>query len=121
MKDYILKRLLLMIPTLFGITLMTFFVIQLAPGSLVIDKIVKRLPITLILNALSVFLVYLIAIPIGTCVAVEFCGVCYDFRSFSSLLDSEFLDGGDADLFLRLRGGALHIFPLYGLHSKGCV
>ena len=33
MKDYILKRLLLMIPTLFGITLITFLVIQLAPGS----------------------------------------------------------------------------------------
>ena len=34
MKDYILKRLLLMIPTLFGITLITFLVIQLAPWSL---------------------------------------------------------------------------------------
>lgn len=32
MISYILKRLLLMIPTLFGITLITFFVIQLAPG-----------------------------------------------------------------------------------------
>ena len=31
MKDYILKRLLLVIPTMFGITLITFLVIQLAP------------------------------------------------------------------------------------------
>lgn len=32
MVSYILKRLLLMIPTLFGITLVTFFIIKLAPG-----------------------------------------------------------------------------------------
>ena len=130
MKDYILKRLLLMIPTLFGITLITFLVIQLAPGSPVesrmsvdqgiksdqvtkqiveqtkklygldkpvhqryfiwlrqiatldfgnsykdhrpvIDKIAERLPITLVLNMLSIFLVYLIAIPIGAWSAVR--------------------------------------------------
>ena len=130
MKDYILKRLLLVIPTLFGITLITFLVIQLAPGSPVesrmsidqgiksdqvtkqiveqtkklygldkpvhqryfiwlrqivtldfgnsyrdhrpvMEKIAERLPITLILNALSIFLVYLIAIPIGAWSAVR--------------------------------------------------
>lgn len=32
MAGYLIKRLLLMIPTLFGITLITFFVIRLAPG-----------------------------------------------------------------------------------------
>ena len=32
MWSYILKRLLLMIPTLFGIVLVTFIVLQLVPG-----------------------------------------------------------------------------------------
>ncbi len=39
MRDYIFKRLLLLIPTLFGITLITFFIIQLAPGNPVERKI----------------------------------------------------------------------------------
>jgi peptide/nickel transport system permease protein len=39
MRDYILKRLLLLIPTLFGITLITFFIIQLAPGNPVERKL----------------------------------------------------------------------------------
>ena len=33
MKEYILKRILLMIPTLLGISLVTFVIIQLAPGN----------------------------------------------------------------------------------------
>lgn len=39
MRDYIIKRLLLLVPTLFGITLITFLVIQLAPGSPVERKL----------------------------------------------------------------------------------
>lgn len=39
MRDYIFKRLLLLIPTLFGITLITFFIIQLAPGNPVERKL----------------------------------------------------------------------------------
>ncbi len=39
MRDYIFKRLLLLIPTLFGITLITFLIIQLAPGNPVERKI----------------------------------------------------------------------------------
>lgn len=39
MRDYVLKRLLLLIPTLFGITLITFLVIQLAPGNPVERKL----------------------------------------------------------------------------------
>src|ERR1700752_1760338 len=130
MRNYILKRLLLLIPTLFGITLITFFVVQLAPGNPVsrklqigesvkagaitqdiveqtkklygldkpiyvrywiwvkqiatlnfgrsykdhrpvIDKIAERLPITLSLNIISIFLVYVISIPIGVYSAVR--------------------------------------------------
>ena len=35
MKTYILKRLLLMIPTLLGITVLTYFIVRLAPGDAV--------------------------------------------------------------------------------------
>lgn len=119
MLSYILKRLLLMIPLIFGITIITFIVIHLAPGGplgieaemsiqasaqarenlrqlygldkplhiqyidwlkrfaqfdfgesfvdsrKVIDKIKERVPITLTINLLSMFLILLIAIPIG--------------------------------------------------------
>ena len=126
MKTYLLKRLLLMIPTMLGITVITFVIIRLAPGDPaamrlgsgssgmisnqqlaseiiektrkqfgldrpiheqywlwltriatldfglsyrdnrpVMDRIWERLPITLQLNIISIFLVYLIAIPLG--------------------------------------------------------
>jgi peptide/nickel transport system permease protein len=119
MLTYIVKRALLMIPILFGITVLSFAVMRLAPGGpaeaqmefssrasaearerlrklygadqpfhrqyatwlkkfvtldfgtafadgrLVKDKILERLPITLTINALSLGLVLLIAIPIG--------------------------------------------------------
>ncbi len=119
MFSYLTKRFLLMIPLIFGITLITFIVIHLAPGSpvevqtemslkvsaqakenlkklygldkplhiqyidwikrfikldfgksfvdgrKVIDKIIERIPITLTINALSLILIFLIAIPIG--------------------------------------------------------
>jgi peptide/nickel transport system permease protein len=39
MRDYIIKRLILLVPTLLGITLITFLVIQLAPGSPVQRKL----------------------------------------------------------------------------------
>jgi peptide/nickel transport system permease protein len=119
MLSYIAKRLFLMIPLLFGITLITFTVIHLAPGDpvevqtemslkssaqardnlkklygldkplhvqyldwitrfvkldfgtsfvdgrKVSNKILERIPITLIINLLSLLLIFLIAIPIG--------------------------------------------------------
>jgi peptide/nickel transport system permease protein len=120
MVTYFIKRLLEMIPTIIGITLVSFFIIHLAPGKPtdiltefnpkitpeareklekyygldkpiitqygiwlkrivkldfgesfstdkrpVWDKIKERLPITIIINVLSLILVILIAIPIG--------------------------------------------------------
>ena len=126
MRTYILKRLLLMVPTMLGITVITFGIIRLAPGDPaamrvgsgasgmignqqlaseiiektrrefgldrpiyeqywlwltkiatldfglsyrdnrpVMDRIWERLPVTLQLNVISMFLVYLIAIPLG--------------------------------------------------------
>jgi len=124
-KAYLIRRLLLVIPTFLGISMISFAVIQLAPGSPIYmklrtaeqgistdantpeilrqtkelygldkplyvqyikwlgrlvtldfgesfkdhrpvrDKILEALPITLQLNIISIFLVYLISIPIG--------------------------------------------------------
>ncbi|MEW6001029.1 MAG: ABC transporter permease [Nitrospirota bacterium] len=125
MLSYLTKRLLLMTPLLFGITLITFIVIHLAPGSpvevqtemslkasaqakenlkrlygldkplhvqyidwlkrfanldfgksfvdgrKVIDKIIERIPITLTINILSLMLIFIFAIPVGTFSAVK--------------------------------------------------
>lgn len=38
MTTYIIRRILLLIPTLFGITLLTFFLIRLAPGNIALIK-----------------------------------------------------------------------------------
>jgi peptide/nickel transport system permease protein len=126
MINYIIKRLLFVIPMLIGITLICFVVMHLAPGSptdmetqmnpkvsaemkerlramydldkplhlqylnwakklLVLDmgtsfssdrrpvsdKILERLPITIILNVLSMLIILLVAIPIGVLSAVR--------------------------------------------------
>lgn len=126
MAFYLLKRLLLMIPVLFGITIISFAVINMAPGdptSLytdlnpnmnaeayqrliehygldkpihvrylvwlknmlaldfgrsfapdnrpVIDKILERIPITLLINVLSMILILAVAIPLGVLSAVH--------------------------------------------------
>ena len=180
MKEYIIKRLILLVPTLIGITLVTFFIIQLAPGSPVqsklqleegikaesitkeiveqtkklygldkpiytryliwlkqivtldfgrsykdhrpvIDKIAERLPITLILNAISILLVYVISIPIGVYSAVKqwsfterattfILFILYSIPSFWMAMI----------LIYALGGGDLwDLFPIYGIHSQG--
>ncbi|MCX8030726.1 MAG: ABC transporter permease [Thermodesulfovibrionales bacterium] len=125
MYAYILKRILLMIPLLLGITIVSFGVIHLAPGSpvevetelslkasaqarenlkklygldkplhiqyfewlkrflifdfgksftdgkRVIDKIKERMPVTLVINLLSLILILLVAIPVGVLSATK--------------------------------------------------
>ena len=125
MLEYIVRRLLFMIPLLLGITIITFVVIQLSPGGpadmltglspkvgaeakarlrslygldkpihiqywlwlsrvarfdfgesfkdgrLVIIKILERLPATLLLNVLSLLLIFFVALPIGIFSAVR--------------------------------------------------
>lgn len=126
MGAYILKRILLMIPVLFGITILSFGVMKLAPGDPttiltdlnpninkeaverirahygldqpwyvqylkwlknmlmldfgrsfapdsrpVLDKILERIPITLLINVLSMILIFVVAIPLGVMSAVK--------------------------------------------------
>ncbi len=125
MIEYIVRRLLFMIPLLLGITIITFVVVHLSPGGpadmltglspkvsaeakarlhslygldkplhvqywlwlsrlvrfdfgksfkdgrLVIIKILERLPATLLLNVLSLLLIFFIALPIGIISAVR--------------------------------------------------
>ena len=182
MTNYIVKRLLQVIPTLLGITLITFLIIQLAPGNPatlklqmagqgemgqsgmakeiieqtkklygldkplpvqyllwvkrvvtfdfgtsfkdhrpVLDKIAERLPITIQLNVISIFLVYLIAIPFGVYSATHadsatdrvltlFFFLLYSLPSFwVAVLLIMFFGGGDFWDF----------FPVYGISSIG--
>lgn len=182
MQVYLIKRLLQVIPTLVGITLITFFIIQLAPGNpaslkvqmatqgqvtdsaisqqiieqtkklygldkplpiqyllwvkrivtfdfgtsfkdhrKVLDKIAERLPITIQLNVISIFLVYLIAIPFGIYSSTHqdtfadrlltlFFFFLYSLPSFwVAVLLIMFFGGGDF----------LDLFPVYGISSIG--
>ncbi|MBI4667114.1 MAG: ABC transporter permease [Nitrospinae bacterium] len=126
MRAYIIRRLLLIIPMLLGITVISFFIIHLAPGDPtelvtdlnpnaspesikrlremyhldkpvitqyflwlydvarldfgvsfsmdsrpVLDKILERMPVTLTLNALSLTIVFFVALPLGVLSAVR--------------------------------------------------
>ena len=180
MRDYLIKRLLLLIPTMLGITIITFFIIQLAPGNPVerklqldegikseaitqqiveetkklygldkpiyerywiwlkqivtldfgrsykdhrpvIDKIAERLPITITLNIISIFVIYLIAIPLGVYSAVRtgsfaersttfFLFILYSIPSFWMAMILIFFLGG---------GEYWNVFPVYGILSPG--
>ncbi|MFP5213098.1 MAG: ABC transporter permease [Acidobacteriota bacterium] len=180
MKTYLIKRVLQIIPTLLGITFITFLIIQLAPGNpalmkirmtgegqmtdksisekvvedtkklygldkpipvqyllwvkrvftfdfgnsykdnrKVLDKIMERLPVTLQLNIISIFLVYLIAIPCGIFSATHQ-GTWTDrlltlFFFFLYSLPSFWV----AVLLIMLFGGGdfWDIFPVYGISS----
>ncbi|MGA2400927.1 MAG: ABC transporter permease [Syntrophobacteraceae bacterium] len=183
MVSYLVKRLLQIIPTLLGITFITFVIIQLAPGNPAMlklqmgkgqaelgdkaiseqiiqqtkelygldkplpvqyilwvkriftldfgfsykdhrnvwEKISERLPITIQLNIISIFLVYLIAIP---------CGI-YSSTHTGSFADKILTVGffflyslpsfWVAVLLIMLFGGGdfWDIFPVYGISSIG--
>jgi peptide/nickel transport system permease protein len=181
MRAYLLKRLLAMIPTVLGITVITFLIIQLAPGNPaefkvrmaegrgldpqhtaqiieqtkklygldkpihvryliwlkqvatfnfgdsykdhrpVREKILERVPISLQLEIISLFLVYLLAVPIGVFSAVKqgswsdrlvtlILFILYSLPSFwVAMILITFLGGGDF----------LDLFPVYGLSRDG--
>lgn len=87
----------------------------------VIDKIAERIPITLTLNIISIFLTYLIAIPIGVYSAVKhgsfperantfFLFILYSIPSFWMAMILIFFLGG---------GEYWDLFPVYGILSPG--
>ncbi|OPY71530.1 MAG: Nickel transport system permease protein NikB [Syntrophorhabdus sp. PtaU1.Bin058] len=172
MLRYLLKRLLFMVPMLFGITLISFVVIHLVPGEPgalnaemnpkmtkqvrermrafygldqplhvqywmwlkrvvkldfgasftpdkrpVIDKIKERLPITILINLLSMALIFLVGIPIGI----------YCARYKDSILDkalTSFVFAGYAAptfwialLLMMFFGVYLELLPISGIKS----
>lgn len=178
MKEYIVKRLLLAIPTLIGITLITFLIIQLAPGNPVerklqldqgikaeeitkeiveqtkklygldkpihvrywiwlkriatfdfgesykdhrpvMEKIKERLPITLTLNLISIFLVYITAIPIGIFSAIRDGTIIDRVTTFILFALYSIPSFWLAMMLIYFLGGGEYwdIFPIYGIQS----
>lgn len=183
MKAYLLKRLLQIIPTLLGITLITFVIIQLAPGNPAMlklqmgkgqgelgekgvseqiiqqtkelygldkpipiqyllwvkrvftldfgtsykdhrnvwDKIAERLPITIQLNIISIFLVYLIAIPCGVYSASHTGSFSDRALTLVFFILYSLPSFWVAVLLIMLLGGGdfWDLFPVYGISSIG--
>ena len=180
MRTYLIRRFLLIIPTFIGISLVTFIIVQMAPGSPiflklhkaggaggsavtqeaieqtkklygldkplpvryvlwlgklvtldfgdsykdhrpVLEKIGETLPVTIQLNLTSLFLIYLVAIPlgvysathqhsIGDTLATLFLFILYSLPSFwVAMLLMYFLCGG----------AHLNLFPAAGVSSYG--
>jgi peptide/nickel transport system permease protein len=63
-------------------------------GRPVTDKIIERIPITILINALSMFLIILIAIPIGVISASYQDSFLTSLQRFSFLWDSQFQPSG---------------------------
>lgn len=172
MFNFLLKRLLTLIITLWGITVISFATIHLAPGGPlspltefnpkitpeyreklvkmyeldkpwyvqywkwlkgiirldfgksfaldhrpVWDKIKERLPVTLLINSLSLFLILIFSIPLGVFSAVK-AGTLLDriitlFTFIGYAMPSFWL----ALLLMMLFGVKLQILPISGLHS----
>ena len=179
MKTYLIRRLLLIIPTFVGVSLITFAVIQLAPGSPltvrlqgaegsmnaasqqmveqtkalygldrplheryalwmwrlvrfdfgnsyrdhrpVIEKIGEALPVTLQLNLLSIFLAYLIAIPIGVYSATRQYSLLDSTLTFTLFILYSIPSFWAATMLLMLltSGDYWQVFPSYGIQSVG--
>jgi len=184
MKAYLIKRMLQIIPTLLGITLITFVIIHLAPGNPALlklqmgkgeggtlgdkafseqiiqqtkelygldkplyvqyyrwvkriftldfgfsykdhrkvwDKISERLPITLLLNIISIFLVYLIAIPFGIYSSTHEGSVSDNILTVGFFILYSLPSFWVAMILIMLLGGGdfWDVFPVYGISSIG--
>ncbi|MGA1863459.1 MAG: ABC transporter permease [bacterium] len=171
MLSYIARRLLMMIPLVLGITIITFLVIHLAPGTptdvqtqmnprvsaeareklkriygldkplyrqyvdwlgrlarldfgnsftdgrAVMKKIRDSLPITIIINTLSLFLIFVVAIPIGVLSAAK------QYSLFDKLTTIFVFIGFSAPTFwlalllMILFGVRLNLLPISGIKS----
>lgn len=174
MFAYLVKRLILMIPLFFGITLISFIVMHLAPGSptdlqtqmnpkvsveaiqrlrafygldkpvhvqyliwlkrlvkldfgnsfspdnrKVVDKISERIPITIIINLLSLFLILLVAIPIGVLSATHKNSLFDKFTTVFVFIGFAMPTFWLALLLMILFGVQLGWLPISGLKSLG--
>ncbi len=171
MVFYIIKRTLLMIPILLGITLLSFGVMRLAPGGPaeaqmefssrasaearerlrklygadqpfykqyatwlqkfvtldfgtafadgreVKEKILERLPITLTINALSLALILLIAIPIGIMSATRQYSLLDRFTTIFVFVGFSTPSFWLALLLIYVLGVQWGVLPISGLHS----
>lgn len=179
MRDYIIRRLFLILPTFLGITFVTFFTLQLAPGSPitlamgmdglksnsvsqaivektkhmygldqplpvqygrwlkrlvrldfgksfkdgrpVIRKISEALPITIVLNVLSMLIIYLVSIPLGIASAIRrgaFWDKVVTLKLFLLYSLPSFWVGTVLILFFAT-GEYFDFFPIGGLLSVG--
>lgn len=171
MLFFILRRLALMVPLVFGITLITFSVIHLAPGGpievqtemslkasaqarenlkklygldkpvhiqyfdwlgrfvkldfgtsfvdgrKVTDKILERIPITLLINVLSIILIFLIAIPIGVLSAVKQYSAFDKFSTVFVFVGYSTPSFWLALLLMILFGVYMGVLPISGIQS----
>ncbi len=174
MVSYLLKRLLLMLPLLLGITLVSFVVIHLAPGEPtdlqtqlnpevsvelqqrlraqydldqplmvqygkwlgrlvrfdfgdsfsqdrrpVIAKISERLPITILINILSIGLILAVAVPIGILSAVRRNSPFDRFTTIFVFIGFATPSFWLALLLMDVLGVRYGLFPIVGLKSLG--
>jgi peptide/nickel transport system permease protein len=181
MKAYLIRRFLLIIPTFIGISLVSFAMIQLAPGSPVYNKlrgmenglrsdrdtkeiveqtkklygldkpiyvqyalwlkrlvtfdfgdsykdwrpvrtkIAETLPITLQLNIISIFLIYLISVPIGVYSATHHRTVSDNIITIILFILYSLPSFWIAMLLIYFFGGGewYNWFPVYGISSLG--
>lgn len=180
MYAYLLRRFFLIIPTFIGISLITFSVVQLLPGSPVflrlqaaggmgseeispeiieqtkklygldkplptryaiwlgklvrldfgnsykdgrpvLERIGEALPITLQLNLISIFFIYLFSIPIGVFSATHQHTRRDNASTFTLFLLYSLPDFWVAMLLILFLGGGayLDLFPIFGLNSIG--
>ncbi len=171
MLGYILRRLINSVPILLGITLITFFVIHLAPGNPtlyegafnpkvkpeaikrlerlygldrplyqqylmwlkklihldfgtsfvdgkpVIDKIKERLPVTLLINLLSLLIILAVALPIGVISAVKRNSILDKALTVFVFVGFSMPGYWLALLLMILFGVKLRILPISGLES----
>ena len=171
MLKFFIKKLFIMLITLWGITVISFFLIHLAPGPLspmtefnpritpeyreklvkmygldkplyqqylkwlkgvltldfgksfsiderpVWDKIKERLPVTLLINGLSLLLILLIAVPLGVYSALKSGSLPERIFTFLSFVGYAMPSFWFALLLMMLFGVKLHILPISGLHS----
>src|SRR6266700_1085961 len=127
MALFALRRLVLAIPLLIGITFISFLVIQLAPGgpfdyirgeeSGQDSKIGERLPITLFLNLIQMIIIVAFAIPIGVASATRQYSIFDKVTTVFVFIGFATPDFWLALLLMILFGVQLDWLPISGLRS----